>query len=54
MRIFARGFILVMIVSLVIIVLFKDIPAEISDLMIYAAFICGALSQVIKQCRGEE
>lgn len=53
MRIFARGFVAAMIVALFFIVLFKDVPAELSDLMLYTAFICGALSQVIKQCKGE-
>lgn len=26
---------------------------ELTGLVLYAAFICGALSQVIKQCKGE-
>lgn len=53
MRIFARGYITAMVVALFIIVIFEDLPANISDDLIMAGFICGAVSQVIKQCKDE-
>ena len=54
MRIFARGIVTMMIVGLFIMLLFEDMPAELSDLMLYAAFFCGSISQMIKQVKGED
>lgn len=53
MRIFARGYITAMVVALFIIVIYEDLSADISDDLIMAGFICGAVSQVIKQCKNE-
>lgn len=54
MRIFARGFMVALIVALTAGYLFDDIPTALGNMIVYAAFVCGALSQGIKQYKGED
>lgn len=54
MRIYARGFMVALIVALTAGYLFDDIPTALGNMIVYAAFVCGALSQVIKQYKGED
>lgn len=57
MRIFFCGLILMTAAALFIIAVMPDTVEEYSDTwdrVIWAAFICGALSQAIKQYKGED
>lgn len=51
MRIFFCGILLAIAVTCFIIVVFPNMTSELSDLIITTAFICAALSQVIKQIK---
>lgn len=53
MRIFARGLMVALIVALIAGYLFDDIPTVLGNTIVYAAFICGAVSQMLKQFKGE-
>lgn len=51
MRIFFCGVLLALATSVFIGVVWTDMTTELSDLIVMTAFVCGALSQSIKQIK---
>lgn len=51
MRMFLCGFLVMFLIGLVLKVIFTDIDGLLSDIVLSAAFVCGAVSQAIKQLK---